>query len=133
MVQSRSVNGRGSARTKGARRATGVGADIGDLPNALIAELYRHQRLAQAPGNPTNRQPAEPDRDVLERLRSLGYLRMTPVAAPLPSDGQLSCNAGIGSGPVVHVRWVETLGDAQCAALERSLGLERADHFAGST
>ena len=27
MVQSRSVNGRGSARTKGARRATGVGAD----------------------------------------------------------------------------------------------------------
>ena len=27
MVQSRSVNGRGSARTKGVRRATGVGAD----------------------------------------------------------------------------------------------------------
>ena len=27
MVQSRSVNGRGSARTKGARRETGVGAD----------------------------------------------------------------------------------------------------------
>ena len=35
MVQSRSVNGRGSARTKGARRATGVGADAATEVGAL--------------------------------------------------------------------------------------------------
>ena len=37
MVQSRSVNGRGSARTKGARRATGVGADAAAEVGALGA------------------------------------------------------------------------------------------------
>ena len=115
------------------RERNSLAADNRELADALIVELNRHQRLAQAPGNPTNRQPAEPDRDVLERLRSLGYLRVTPDAAPITRDGQLSCNAGTGSGPVVHVRWVETLGDAQRAALERSLGLESAEHFAGST
>ena len=36
-------------------------------------------------------------------------------------------------GPVIHVRWVETLGDAQRRALERSLGLYRAEHGEGST
>ena len=35
MVQPRSVNGRGSARTKGARRATGVGADAAAEVGAL--------------------------------------------------------------------------------------------------
>ena len=35
MVQSRSMNGRGSARTKGVRRATGVGADAAAEVGAL--------------------------------------------------------------------------------------------------
>ena len=37
------------------------------------------------------------------------------------------------SVPVVHVRWVETLGDAQRTTLERSLGLASAEHSSGST
>ena len=36
-------------------------------------------------------------------------------------------------GPMILVRWVETLGDAQRMALERSLGLYRAEHSDGST
>ena len=35
--------------------------------------------------------------------------------------------------PVIHVRWVELLGDDQRTALERSLGLSNAEHRAGST
>ena len=35
--------------------------------------------------------------------------------------------------PVIHVRWNEPLGDPQRATLERSLGLDRAEHYAGST
>ena len=34
--------------------------------------------------------------------------------------------------PVVQVRWVETLGDAQRETIERSLGLSSAEHDAGS-
>ena len=40
---------------------------------------------------------------------------------------------GFEIGPVIHVRWVETLENAQRPALERSLGLYRAEHYAGST
>ena len=40
---------------------------------------------------------------------------------------------GFDIGPVIHVRWVETLENAQRPALERSLGLYRAEHHAGST
>ena len=36
-------------------------------------------------------------------------------------------------GPVVHVRWVETLEDVQRTALERALGLYRAEHHGGTT
>ena len=36
-------------------------------------------------------------------------------------------------GPVVHVRWVETLEDVQRTALERALGLYRAEHRGGTT
>ena len=54
---------------------TSPATDHSDIPNALIAELRSHQRLAQAVGHSTDREPAEPGRDVLERLRSLGYVR----------------------------------------------------------
>ena len=40
---------------------------------------------------------------------------------------------GFDDGPVVHVRWVEDLGDAQRTALEHALGLYRAEHRTGST
>ena len=36
-------------------------------------------------------------------------------------------------GPVIHVRWVETLEDAQRTAIERSLCLYRAEHTEGTT
>ena len=36
-------------------------------------------------------------------------------------------------GPVIHVRWVENLGDAQRMTIERSLLLYRAEHREGST
>ena len=35
--------------------------------------------------------------------------------------------------PVVHVRWVQNLGDAQRTTLERSLGLNRGEHRTGTT
>ena len=38
-----------------------------------------------------------------------------------------------GGGPVIHVRWVETLEYVQRATLERSLGLYRAAHRGGTT
>ena len=37
------------------------------------------------------------------------------------------------SGPVIHVRWVETLGDVRRAMLERALGLYRGEHTEGTT
>ena len=37
------------------------------------------------------------------------------------------------SGPVIHVRWVETLGDVRRAMLERALGLYRGEHTDGTT
>ena len=36
-------------------------------------------------------------------------------------------------GAVIHIRWVETLGDAERTALEGSLGLYRAEHTEGTT
>ena len=36
-------------------------------------------------------------------------------------------------GPVIHVRWVDTLGDAQRSTIERTLGLYRAEHREGAT
>ena len=41
--------------------------------------------------------------------------------------------ADVRFGPVIHVRWAETLRAAQRPALERSLGLFRAEHTEGTT
>ena len=41
--------------------------------------------------------------------------------------------ADVRFGPVIHVRWTETLRAAQRTALERSLGLFRAEHTEGTT
>ena len=41
--------------------------------------------------------------------------------------------ADVRFGPVIHLRWAETLRAAQRTALERSLGLFRAEHTEGTT
>ena len=41
--------------------------------------------------------------------------------------------ADVRFGPVIHVRWVETLGDFQRGVLERALRLYRAEHSEGTT
>ena len=41
--------------------------------------------------------------------------------------------SGLDVGPVIHVRWVETLDDARRVRLERALGLYRAEHTDGTT
>ena len=102
-------------------------------PHPLIADLCRHHRSVQDMARATDRAPAAPGREVLERLRSLGYLRVNTDTAPPRSDHQYPCYADRGLGAVVQIRWVETLGDAQRTALERSLGLERAEHDSGTT
>ena len=40
---------------------------------------------------------------------------------------------GFDFGPVIHIRWVEHLGDAQRTAIEQSLGLISAEHSSGTT
>ena len=64
--------------------------------------------------------------------------RLDPVGVHpdlgLPCYREMADGAdGVYVGPVIHVRWVDNLGDAQRTALERSLGLSRAEHHAGST
>ena len=54
------------------------------------------------------------------------------LADRLPQDAKLY-HFGSHPVPVVRVRWVETLGDAQRTAIEQSLGLSDAEHSAGST
>ncbi len=107
--------------------------NAGENPHPLIADLCRHQHSAQVFDRSTDRAPARPAQDVLERLRSLGYLRVTTDVAPLLRDRQFPCYADEGWGAVVSVRWVDTLETIQRTALEQSLGLERAEHDTGTT
>ena len=104
-----------------------------DLPDTLIAELCRHQRMARRVGTFTDREAAEPGQDVIERLRSLGYLRVNTGASRRTLENQFYRFADSDDGPVVHVRWVQNLGDDQRMAFECSLGLHGAEHSAGST
>ena len=113
-------------------RSSRAGNASAPLP-PLIADLCHHQRLAQEVGPSLDQQPAEPDRDVLERLRSLGYLRVNIGADQRLRDRQFPCYADVGWGADIHVRWDEAMGDAQRKELERSLGLERAEHREDTT
>ena len=108
-------------------------AGTSDIPQTLIADLCRHQRSAEDGGRAPDRTAATPGQDVLERLRSLGYIRVNTETVPQLRDRQFPCYADSGAGPVVHVRWVEALGDTERMALERSLGLYRAEHHEGTT
>ena len=100
-----------------------------EIPRLLTAELCRHQRAVQQ----LDRPPAAPDREVVERLRSLGYLRVNAGDAPHLRNRQFPCFADIDWRALVHVDWVDTLGETQRTAIARSLGLERAEYHEGTT
>ena len=101
--------------------------------DALIAHLCRHQQTAQDIDQAADRMPAAPDPSVLERLRALGYVRVNTTVGPRLFDREFPCYASFGAGPVVRVRWVATLDDAQRRVHEQTLGLTRAAHYEGST
>ena len=60
------------------------------------------------------------------------YADHPDLGLPCYRDAMADIN-GFDDGPFINVRWVDNLGDAQRTALERSLGLYRAEHTEGST
>ena len=70
---------------------------------------------------------------LLSRARLAAIWRVNTGAALRQIDRRFYRFAGSGFDPVVHVRWVQYLGDTQRTALERLLGLYQAEHRAGST
>ena len=70
---------------------------------------------------------------LLSRARLAAIWRVNTGADQRQIDHRFYSFADSGGGPVVHVRWVQSLGDAQRAALERSLGLYQPEHSDGST
>ena len=70
---------------------------------------------------------------LLSRARLAAIWRVNTGADQLQIDHRFHRFGDSGGGPVIHVRWVETLEDGQRAALERSLGLYRAEHSGGTT
>ena len=70
---------------------------------------------------------------LLSRARLAAIWRVNTGADQRQIDYRFYRFADSGGGPVVHVRWVQSLGDAQRAALERSLGLYQPEHSDGST
>ena len=70
---------------------------------------------------------------LLSRARLAAIWRVNTGADQQQIDHRFYSFVDSGGGPVVHVRWVQSLGDAQRAALERSLGLYQPEHSDGST
>ena len=70
---------------------------------------------------------------LLSRARLAAIWRVNTGADQRQIDHRFYRFADSGGGPVVHVRWVQNLGDDQRAALERSLGLYQPEHSDGST
>ena len=70
---------------------------------------------------------------MLSRARLAAIWRVNTGAAQRQIDHQFYRFADSGGGPVVNVRWVQSLGDVQRAALERSLGLSQPEHHHGFT
>ena len=112
---------------------TNLAGEARATTDALIAHLCRHQQAAQDIDRATDHLPAAPDPAVLERLRALGYVRVNSDVGPRLFDREFPCYANIGAGPIIQVRWVATLDDAQRRAHEHTLGLTRAAHEEGST
>ena len=91
---------------------------------ALVADLCRHQQT----GDESDRTPVTPNQDILERLRSLGYLGGSATTTSFLEDRQYPCYSDVGWGAFVHVRWADSVDAALRTTLEQSLGLVRADH-----
>ena len=70
---------------------------------------------------------------LLSRARLAAIWRVNTGAAQRQIDHQFYRFAHSRGDPVVHVRWVKSLGDAQRPALELSLGLYQPEHSDGST
>ena len=68
---------------------------------------------------------------LLSRARLAAIWRVNTGADQQQIDRQFYRFADSGGSPVVHVRWVQSLGDVQRAALERSLGLYQPEHSDG--
>ena len=85
------------------------------------------------------RRSSVPDPSLLATLRAAATASPPPDPRCAPEwtrryfervHGNVITDCG---NPVIHIRWVETLGDAQRTTLERSLGLDGGKHRAGST
>ena len=70
---------------------------------------------------------------LLSRARLAAIWRVNTGADQQQIDHRFYRFGDSGGGPVIHVRWVETLEYVQRATLERSLGLYRAAHRGGTT
>ena len=99
---------------------------------ALVADLCRHQQT----GEESDRAPVTPNQDILERLRSLGYLGGGSVATTsFMEDRQYPCYSDVGWGAFafVNVRWADSVDADLRTTLEQSLRLERAEHLVETT
>ena len=96
---------------------------------ALVADLCRHQQT----GDDSDRAPVTPNEDILERLRSLGYLGGSAATTSFLEDRLYPCYSDVGWGALVHVRWADSVDAALRTTLEQSLGLVRAEHVGETT
>ena len=140
MGQSRSVKGRGSARTEGARRATGVRAD-GNAPLLLVATVkfpfvatenrtpwwlagaaLRSTMLTTSTTRKRGTDAWMGDEDVAEVLPGTGRLEggvVETLRGESPDDPRVGRDGSVGPGPVV--RWLAlraaTTGAPQAGSL----------------
>ncbi len=70
---------------------------------------------------------------LLSRARLAAIWRVNTGAARRQIDHRFYRFADPGESPMVHVRWVETLGDTRRTAIAQSLGLSDAEYSTGST
>ena len=98
----------------------------------LVAAFCRHLQT----GEESDRAPVTPNQDILEQLRSLGYLGGGSAATTsFMEDRQYPCYSDVGWGAfaIVNVRWADSVDAALRTTLEQSLGLVRAEHFGETT
>ena len=104
---------------EGYRESLELGANL--LSDIGLRPLYDDLRLiTRAP-------------KLLSRARLAAIWRVNTGADQRSIDRRFYRFDAAGLGPIVHIRWVETLGHDQRRALERSLRLYGAEHSAGYT
>ena len=106
-------------KPEGYRESLELGANL--LSDIGLRPLYDDLRLiTRAP-------------KLLSRARLAAIWRVNTGADQRSIDRRFYRLDAAGLGPIVHIRWVETLGHDQRRALERSLRLYGAEHSAGAT